>query len=419
MEHLKGKYDKLIFFLTICSLVLLFFARWDFWLNWFSIFIAIFLCFVAYKGDYDTGKSMFISISLYCSRHILQFFTVFLKRWYLYMDSDKIRIIFGLIFHIALIIIYKMLINNKADKKNLTIILMILFGVNILFLLWAIKELFEVSTLKSNFRYVFPYLGYILFFIIHILYLYSHVYSIMNKRTLHNKLDDTTLENEEGENLQMPNSIPVSDNYERVSPPYFSEDQTPQPQQPNHYEKIPHPYHQLGGWLKFFVWSIPIVWIILAILYGSEILRLMKYIEETKSWIDSIDSGAYDEMMREGKSYFTMLWLAIGMVIIFAVVEITQISMKIKEKNPIFLKRYVQITIFNLVGYIILFFFFSFDSEDKIDFIYAVISAIVWYIYFTKSVRVRTYMGSDEYLRLCPLSKNTPSPIPADIKREF
>ena len=35
-------------------------------------------------------------------------------------------------------------------------------------------------------------------------------------------------------------------------------------------------------------------------------------------------------------------------------------------------------------------------------------------LYYTKSVRVRTYFGTDEYLRKSRLFKNFPSPIPAD-----
>jgi hypothetical protein len=37
-------------------------------------------------------------------------------------------------------------------------------------------------------------------------------------------------------------------------------------------------------------------------------------------------------------------------------------------------------------------------------------------LYFVKSVRVRTYMQSDEYLRIDPLTRNVPSPRPADME---
>jgi len=44
----------------------------------------------------------------------------------------------------------------------------------------------------------------------------------------------------------------------------------------------------------------------------------------------------------------------------------------------------------------------------------SIVGLIIWTRYFTRSVRVRTYMGSDRYLRHSPLTKNAQSPVPAD-----
>ena len=44
------------------------------------------------------------------------------------------------------------------------------------------------------------------------------------------------------------------------------------------------------------------------------------------------------------------------------------------------------------------------------------IGAALWFTYFSKSVRVRTYFGSDEYLRRSIFLKKLPSPEPADTR---
>ncbi|MBQ9002604.1 MAG: hypothetical protein IJ087_12200, partial [Eggerthellaceae bacterium] len=85
----------------------------------------------------------------------------------------------------------------------------------------------------------------------------------------------------------------------------------------------------------------------------------------------------------------------------------------LKRRNPSFLKimHYfggVSIAIMLVYGLV--------TGNANGSLLYALIGALslfLWTLYYVKSVRVRTYFGSDEYLRQSPFTKNIQGPTPA------
>jgi len=120
-------------------------------------------------------------------------------------------------------------------------------------------------------------------------------------------------------------------------------------------------------------------------------------------------------------------WLMIGTVLmavtlIGAIIFIAFII----RKNPNFVLVFHVITAIDILAALLIFIavgsFLSRMGVSAAEFystsigalIGAIAGLILWTMYFSKSIRVRTYMGSDEYLRRSPLTRNVLSPMPAD-----
>lgn len=164
------------------------------------------------------------------------------------------------------------------------------------------------------------------------------------------------------------------------------------------YSYCEHEYQKLGGWLAFFAYSLLIgVFLVAAIVVVSFIstIYLSRYLGK---WVVIL-------------SFLSVI--AYGPVIYFCY----KMHVMVKNKNPLFL-RFYEITMIILTAVTVLVCMVS-GYRKMTDLIKALLEAgiifFAWTTYFRKSVRVRTYFGSDEYLKKSIFFKNCEAPQPANI----
>jgi hypothetical protein len=88
-------------------------------------------------------------------------------------------------------------------------------------------------------------------------------------------------------------------------------------------------------------------------------------------------------------------------------------AVMVARKNPKFLLYYEVVMIISVgIGLVAMFVSGVVEPSNIRSILTSVVSFIIWTAYFRKSVRVRTYMGSEEYLRKSIFSKKSVSPIP-------
>jgi len=176
--------------------------------------------------------------------------------------------------------------------------------------------------------------------------------------------------------------------------------------------KQPHPYHQLGGWLAFFAYGQPIGavgFILIGIIELITTLYGLYYLNQIFGGF----SGVY------GISFYIFLALLANFAIytIFIVFAFKFHSM-VKRKDPRFFRLFENTLIFFFGLSIILYLVTPYTSFTEIVsyVISTALVVVIWSLYFSKSVRVRTYFGSDEYLRRSIFLKNVTTPTPADVE---
>jgi len=163
----------------------------------------------------------------------------------------------------------------------------------------------------------------------------------------------------------------------------------------------PHPYQKLGGWLMVFT-IIPLI----TLPYGlfTQIRDLSQF-----SYAQDLTSGLY---LLGKVMYFVNVGFSIA------------VSVMVFQRKPLFL-RIRQIGFFTTALQTILTEANSFATTD--DDIFALFGLMMipmllimipfmmylFMLYYFRSVRVRTYMGSDEYLRRAFFTKKVKWPEPA------
>ena len=169
------------------------------------------------------------------------------------------------------------------------------------------------------------------------------------------------------------------------------------------YHRYPHPYHRLGGWLMVCVVCTYIYLIAESIVLFISNIQTFRILNMAAQW-----GGPTAE------AWFKIILF--DLVFIAYLVYVFRFLGMIRNKDPLFLRNYHILGVI-LVGFS---FFYSWVNRGFISGVFsALIQGIIFYIYiqyFARSVRVRTYMGSDEYLRQSIFSKDAPSPVPADTK---
>ena len=169
------------------------------------------------------------------------------------------------------------------------------------------------------------------------------------------------------------------------------------------YEKFPHPYHKLGGWLGLIVLIkiIGLATLLVSSLIGlagaSVIGILIKLIEPS---LEGVGIVVF--------TIFILYALRFGIDLAFV--------MMILKKNPRFLKYFELLNIPGLALTVISIISSGFKELSVQAYIFdnQAVFFIILSVYFIKSVRVRTYFGSGEYLQRSILFKKCKVPAPAD-----
>jgi uncharacterized protein YxjI/predicted amidophosphoribosyltransferase len=167
------------------------------------------------------------------------------------------------------------------------------------------------------------------------------------------------------------------------------------------YEKFPHPYHTLGGWLGFVTYGLLIgiaLLVVLAFVSFIQITQVARY----------IGGGGWFAFVQ------FILFVGMGFVAFFCV----KMFIMIKNKNPRFLRFYELMTLMCVAIYFVTLILTGFRGfgQTLLSMVEQGIIFTIWTTYFRKSVRVRTYMGSDAYLRQSIFFKNSQAPAPADTQ---
>lgn len=193
--------------------------------------------------------------------------------------------------------------------------------------------------------------------------------------------------------------------------------QANQPQPKPYYAPGTHPYHRLGGFLMFIVVSS----------YISAVYSFISVIPTIFSYSFFWKMGKWLPGGFVGWAVFTLIG-HILLSIIAGAVDISYAN-KIRRREAGFLGYFQKASIIMIIIIVIWFLIVilwlkQYDNYGVmstgsivniiISMAFAsLIGLIIGSVYFSSSVRVRTYMGSDDYLKQSVFNKNS-HPIPAD-----
>ena len=177
------------------------------------------------------------------------------------------------------------------------------------------------------------------------------------------------------------------------------------------YERYPHPYHKLGGWFAFVTYAQMVAVGLTAVMILSGLISMFHIM---RNW----GYMSLSQYLRYQGPWFTiqtLLYLVGYAIVCYYCIKF---YIMIKNKDPEFFRFYelTMIAMCSLYVAIIVLTGFHAVQEPIKSIFSALIGFAIWSTYFRKSVRVRTYMGSDAYLRHSIFFKNTVSPEPADTK---
>jgi len=176
-----------------------------------------------------------------------------------------------------------------------------------------------------------------------------------------------------------------------------------------------HRFRRLGGWLLFF-------FIVGIIATGISIFRFAMDIYIAVQFVFYFALSLGDLMFFEGAMLlYGLLGLLSGL---FAIISIIQIFMR----KPKFLRNYQisQLMLMSSVTVIILIVVFAFGELDIFFFILvggvvfvAFLTLFLVPLYFCKSIRVRVYMGSDEYISKAIIKFKNQPPLDASVLKDI
>ena len=163
-----------------------------------------------------------------------------------------------------------------------------------------------------------------------------------------------------------------------------------------------HKFQKLGGWLLFFV--------ICLFLQASGVLAQFSeggMLDIVRGW--SMYDGAQGWLLMAGQA----LSLLLNIVHVFVAIEILR-------RDPYFLRTRQQALVISALDIPlravngVAYGFADYElAMLVVQGVFFLLGAIFAMLYYTRSVRVRTYMGTDEYLRLGFLTKKMKGPKPA------
>ena len=173
-------------------------------------------------------------------------------------------------------------------------------------------------------------------------------------------------------------------------------------------QKKTHPYQKLGGWLLFIVVS--------NIISLSVVIALEFTQAGTVSSLRAMLASGTVDWMLLFTQFVTLYALAMGAVQLIMIIRRDARFLRFYELSCV---GTVVTSILSLITALssvnwsdameagLVIFFAIFEAIAPVG------SIFIWYAYYTQSVRVRTYMGSDEYLRLAWIAKKDKGPKPA------
>jgi hypothetical protein len=168
----------------------------------------------------------------------------------------------------------------------------------------------------------------------------------------------------------------------------------------------PHPYHKLSGWL------------LLAVVLGfaGAIILMINAISDVGHGLEWLRS--YHDPY--GATNIAVKWVVVWFISAFVDAGcgllLLLFAMKLKNRESDFLQFYHWICLFTVVARFILRLIIGSPLGAFTAVLETMLPMALYTAYFSKSVQVRTYMMSDEYLRRSPLTRNMPSPYPADAQ---
>jgi len=170
-------------------------------------------------------------------------------------------------------------------------------------------------------------------------------------------------------------------------------------------------YRKLGGWLLLFVIvSIPaaLAGLFMAItMFGFAMTESQSYFGEILKYLDFMS---------------TLVWVVLPAVLSYAAIMLIICTVQLCFRKKRFLRSCQWMVIGSVIFYLIYLVILTYKWQDSPDtdllflpLAYAptAVGPGLLMLYFTKSVRVRTYMCSDEYLRLAFFAKKVKGPEPA------
>ena len=187
-----------------------------------------------------------------------------------------------------------------------------------------------------------------------------------------------------------------------------------------------HPYHSLGGFLMFIVVMNYIGGVIGML---STITTGYAYISVAKIFFEA------EKYMHGSSAFWFFSFLGSLILMLFSTTVMFSFASKIRNKDDGFLgyiqTRSVALLITSGCFYLTEFIWIkSYTAASTINFNKSMWQILMWAgvwivslifcsAYFGSSVRIRTYMGNDAYLRNSMLNKMTVSPIPVDGSDQF
>ena len=325
------------------------------YMTWLILIAAILLagmCFIRLHGE---SLLMAVPVTLFAISILVSSIRVF--RYFRYYKAlGIIQVIFPLIFSIAAAIVYWVVVFGKGSKNLRVFLVAMCAGYAIICITTSL------SGQSMAFRTFASRLCSILFMIAYIL-----------------RIVDT------------------SDAFKPALPEGFDAEAF---RAGGDYVHYPHPYQQLGGYLKFTVIGGIIVSILAIVGVIVEMIPVFKMMSYVSKYTNA------------GFLYIVIILLMILSIVVYAL--IIRLMMMIKNKDQRFLWFYHKLVIAGTLVSIVLQWVSNGFGTAVVHLVLFFLLYFVYTLYFVKSVRVRTYMQSDEYLRIDPLTRKVQSPVPAD-----
>lgn len=150
-------------------------------------------------------------------------------------------------------------------------------------------------------------------------------------------------------------------------------------------------YRKLGGWLGFWTYGL----LVAGVLIGSgAVLEIFMYIKIAKKY------SQYGIPLEDTFQLISMLTIVLcGVLIAYCFI----LSGMIRKRDCRFLHFYEMVMMIGCGIIVVLMIYkkmkgIEITPKNVRSLLWVVIMFVVWMTYFIKSVRVRTYFGSDEYL---------------------